>query len=39
MNTLEQFHIYKLSKNNLQLNDTYTDMHNPIFKLITTHYK
>jgi hypothetical protein len=39
MNTLEQFHIYKLSRNNLQLNDTYTDTHNPIFKLITTQYK
>jgi hypothetical protein len=39
MNTLEQFHIYKLSINNLQLNDTYADIHNPIFKLIATQYK
>jgi hypothetical protein len=25
MNTLEQFHIHRLAKDNLQLNDTYTD--------------
>jgi hypothetical protein len=24
MNTLERFHIYKLSQENMQLNDTYT---------------
>jgi hypothetical protein len=29
----------KLSINNLQLNDTYADIHNPIFKLIATQYK
>jgi hypothetical protein len=33
MNTLEKFYIHKLSKNNLQLNDTYTDINNPIFDL------
>jgi hypothetical protein len=38
MNTLEQFHIYRLSKDNLHLNDTYTDTYNPIFNLITKHY-
>jgi hypothetical protein len=39
MNTLEQFHIYRLNKDNLHLNDTYTDTYNPIFNLITKHYK
>jgi hypothetical protein len=29
MNTWEKFYIDKLSKNNLQLNDTYTDINNP----------
>jgi hypothetical protein len=29
MNTWEKFYIHKLSKNNLQLNGTYTDMNNP----------
>jgi hypothetical protein len=38
-NTLERFHIYKLSQENMQLNDTYTDIHNPIFNLITNYYK
>jgi hypothetical protein len=32
--TFPYIHIYKLSSNNLQLNDTYTDTHNPIFNLI-----
>jgi hypothetical protein len=39
MNTLEQFHIYSLWKENLQLNDIYTDIHNPIFNVIINHYK
>jgi hypothetical protein len=34
LNTLEQFYIYKLSEKKLQMNDTYTDTHNPIFDLI-----
>jgi hypothetical protein len=37
MNSLEQYYIYRLSKDNLQLNDTYTDTYNPIFKLITEY--
>jgi hypothetical protein len=37
--TWEQFYINKLSKNNLQMNDTYTDINNPIFNLIGNHYK
>jgi hypothetical protein len=39
MNSLEQFHIHRLTKDRLQLNDTYTDTYNPIFDLIATHYK
>jgi hypothetical protein len=39
MNTWERFHIYKLSKDRLQLNDTHTDTHNPIFKLVNNHSK
>jgi hypothetical protein len=39
MNTLEQFHTYSLWKENLQINDIYTDIHNPIFNVIIDHYK
>jgi hypothetical protein len=39
MNTLEWFHIYKLSKENMHMNDTYADTYNPIFNLITNYYK
>jgi hypothetical protein len=39
INTLEQIHIYSLWKENLQLNDIYTDIHNPIFNVIINHYK
>jgi hypothetical protein len=33
LNTLEKYHIYKMSKG-LQMNDTYIDIHNPIFEVI-----
>jgi hypothetical protein len=36
---LEQFHIFSLWKENLHLNDIYTDIHNPIFNTIINHYK
>jgi hypothetical protein len=36
MNSWEQFHIHRLIKNNLQLND---DIWNPIFDLMITLYK
>jgi hypothetical protein len=39
MNTLERFHVYKLSKENMHINDTFADMYNPIFNLITKYYK
>jgi hypothetical protein len=32
LNTLEKYYIYKISKDNLQMNDTIADTHNPIFK-------
>jgi hypothetical protein len=35
--TLERFHIYNLSKENLQIKDMYTDIHNPKFNLIKDH--
>jgi hypothetical protein len=31
MNTLERYHIHKISKHKLHMNDTYIDTHNPIF--------
>jgi hypothetical protein len=31
LNTLERYYIYKISKDNLHINDTYIDIHNPIF--------
>jgi hypothetical protein len=32
LNTLEKYHIYKVSKNNLHMNDINIDTYNPIFK-------
>jgi hypothetical protein len=34
LNTLEKYHIYKISRDNIQRNDTNTDTHNPIFKAL-----
>jgi hypothetical protein len=34
LNTLEKYQIYKISKDNLQMNDTNTDTHSPIFKVL-----
>lgn len=31
LNTLEKYHIYKISRKNLHMNDTSIDAHNPIF--------
>jgi hypothetical protein len=33
-NTLERFYIYDLTKKSLQMSDTFTDMHNPIFDIL-----
>jgi hypothetical protein len=38
LNTLEQFHIYKLTKSGKQLNEQYTDNHNPIFESLLKIY-
>jgi hypothetical protein len=32
LNTLERYHIYKISRNKLHMNDTHVEAHNPIFK-------
>jgi hypothetical protein len=34
LNTLEKYHIYKISRENIQMNDTNTDTHNPIFQAL-----
>jgi hypothetical protein len=39
MNSLERFYIYRLRRDNLNLNDTYTDISNPIYNLVTEYYK
>jgi hypothetical protein len=31
MNSLEKYHIQKITNQNLQLSDTQIDIHNPIF--------
>jgi hypothetical protein len=38
LNTLEKYHVYKISKTNIQLNDTYNEMQNPIFQEIYEIY-
>jgi hypothetical protein len=34
LKALEKYHIYKTSKDELQMSDTYIDTHNPIFEVI-----
>jgi hypothetical protein len=31
LSTLEKYNIYKIKSDNLQMNDTHNDIHNPIF--------
>jgi hypothetical protein len=38
LNTLEKYNIYKISKTNTKLNDTYNEMQNPIFQEIDEIY-
>jgi hypothetical protein len=38
LNTLKDFHMYNLSKQKLQMNNTFTDTHNPIFDLIIKYF-
>jgi predicted transcriptional regulator len=35
LNTLERFHIYDITKKGLQMNDTFTDIYNPVFDIVT----
>jgi hypothetical protein len=34
INTLERYHIYKISKHKLHMNDTHIETHNPIFEIL-----
>jgi hypothetical protein len=34
LNTLGKYYIYKVSKDNLQMNDTNMDVNNPVFKTL-----
>jgi hypothetical protein len=34
LNTLERYYIYEIGKDNLHMNDTNIDIHNPIFKAL-----
>jgi hypothetical protein len=42
LNALERYHIFKVSKDNLSMNDTHIDTYNPIFETLhgiyTTEY-
>ncbi|PNF31380.1 hypothetical protein B7P43_G10054 [Cryptotermes secundus] len=38
LNTLEKYHIYKISKKGLHMNDTHIETHNPIFQTIHEIY-
>jgi hypothetical protein len=34
LNTLEKYHIYKMSKDRLHMNDTYINTNNPLFEVM-----
>jgi hypothetical protein len=38
LNTLERYHIYKISRNNLHMNDTHIEAHNLIFQTVHDLY-
>jgi hypothetical protein len=38
LNIIKRFHIYNLSKQKQQMNDTFADTHNPIFNLIINNH-
>jgi hypothetical protein len=38
LNTLEKYHIYKVSKTNIHLNDTHNEAHNLIFQVMHETY-
>jgi hypothetical protein len=39
LDTYERFHIYEISKQNLQLNDNFTEIYNPIYNKIISTYQ
>jgi hypothetical protein len=39
LDTYERFHIYEISKQNLQLNDNYAEIYNPIYNTIISTYQ
>jgi hypothetical protein len=38
LNTYERFHTYNVSKQNIQLNDTFTETYNPIYDTILSNF-
>jgi hypothetical protein len=38
LNTLEKYHIYRISRNNLHMNDTHIKAQNPIFQRVQELY-
>jgi hypothetical protein len=38
LNTLERYYIYEIRKDNLHMNDTNIDIHDPIFKALYRIY-
>jgi hypothetical protein len=38
LNSYERFHIYEITKQNIQLNDTVTETYSPIYGKILTTY-
>jgi hypothetical protein len=38
LNTLQKYHIYKISRDNLHINDTHIDTHNPILEVLHKIY-
>jgi hypothetical protein len=38
LNTLENYYIYEIFKDNLHMNDTNIDIQNPIFEALHTFY-
>jgi hypothetical protein len=39
LNALESYHIYKTSRENLHMNDTHINIHNPIFEALQEIYR
>jgi hypothetical protein len=39
LDTYERFHIYEISKQNMQLNDNFAESYNPIYNILITAYQ